>query len=58
MLSQDTLYGIGGDGNALVVEDVCQSLLAKAWGLGLGMQHGIYYALRFSGAVDTGRTII
>ena len=57
MRAQDTLYGIGGDGNALVVEDVCQSLLAKAWVLCLGLQHGIYDALRFGGAVDTGRTI-
>jgi hypothetical protein len=57
MRAQDTLYGIGGDGNALVVEDVCQSLLAKAWVLCLGLQHGIYDALRFGGAMDTGRTI-
>jgi len=39
------------------LEDVCQSLLAKAGVLCLGMQHGIYDALRFGGAVDTGRTI-
>jgi hypothetical protein len=57
MLAQDTLYGIGGDGNALVVEDVCQALFAKAWGMCLGLQHGIYDTLRFGGAVDTGRTI-
>jgi hypothetical protein len=57
MLAQDTLYGIGGDGHALVVEDVCQSLFAKAWGVCLGLQHGIYDTLRFGGAVDTGRTI-
>src|SRR4029453_11741411 len=38
-------------------EDVCQSLLAKAWVLCLGLQHGIYDALRFGGAVATGRTI-
>jgi hypothetical protein len=57
ILAQDTLYGIGGDDNALVVEDVCQALLAKAGVLGLGMQHGIYDALRLGGAVDTGRTI-
>ena len=57
MLAQDTLYGNGGDGNALVVEDVGQSLFAKAWGVCLGLQHGIYETLRFGGAVDTGRTI-
>jgi hypothetical protein len=57
MLAPDTLYGIGGDGNALVVEEVGQALLAKAGVLCLGMQHGIYDALRFGGAVDTGRTI-
>src|SRR4029453_15331701 len=54
MLAQDTLYGIGGDGNALVVEDVCQSLLAKVGVLGLGLQHGIFDALRLGGAVDPG----
>jgi hypothetical protein len=57
MRAQDTLDGIGGDGNALVVEDICQSLLTKAWGVCLGIQHGLYDALRFGGAVDTGRTI-
>jgi hypothetical protein len=57
MLTQDTLYGIGGDGNALVIEDVCQSLLTKAGVLCLGMQHGIYDTLRFGGAVATGRAI-
>jgi hypothetical protein len=57
MLTQDTLDGIGGDGNALVIEDVCQSLLAKAGVLCLSLQHGIYDALRFGGAVATGRTI-
>ena len=57
MLAQDTLDGIGGDSNALVVEDVCQTLLAKAWVLCLGLQDGIYDTLRFGGAVDTGRAI-
>jgi len=57
MLSQDTLHGIGGDDNALVVEDIGQSLLAEAGVLCLGMQHGIYDTLRFGGAVDTGRAI-
>jgi hypothetical protein len=57
MLSQDTLHGIGGDDNALVVEDVGQSLLAEAGVLCFGMQHGLNDALRFGGAVDTGRAI-
>jgi hypothetical protein len=57
MLSQDTLHGIGGDDKALMVEDVGQALLAAAGVLGLGMQHGLNDALRFGGAVDTGRAI-
>src|SRR4029453_15339460 len=57
MRAQDTLYGIGGDGNTLVGGDVCHSLLAKAGVLCLCMQHGIYDALRFGGAVDMGCTI-
>jgi hypothetical protein len=57
MLAQDTLYGIGGDDNALMVEDVGQALLAEAGVLCLGMQHGLNDAWRFGGAVDTGRAI-
>ena len=56
-LSQDTLHGIGGDANALVVEDVGQTLLAEAGVVGLGTQHRVNDTLRFSGAVDTGRAI-
>jgi hypothetical protein len=51
------LHGIGGDANALVVEDVCQSLLAEAGVLCLSTQHGINNTLRFGGSVDTGRAI-
>ena len=29
MFSQDTLYGIGGDDKALVVEDVCQKVFQR-----------------------------
>jgi hypothetical protein len=58
MLSQDTLHGIGGDDNALVVEDVGQALLAEAGVLCFGMQHGLNDALRFGGAVDTGAVYV
>src|SRR5215475_11057390 len=51
------VYRIGGDDNALVVEDVCQTLLAKVGVVCLGRQHGIYDVLRLGGAVDMGRTI-
>jgi hypothetical protein len=57
ILLQDTLHGMGGDEHALVVEKVCQSLLAEARVLCLRTQHGLNDRLRFGGAVDMGSAI-
>ena len=57
ILAQDMLDGIGGDDNALVVEDICQALLARVGVVCLGTLPGIYDVLRLGGAMDTGRTI-